>query len=214
MRNGSLLLYSALVYRSFGARKNLTTINKRVALSEFFGSNSTLIDLFQQELVLRVESTTSESLGSVFAILLVLSLLSASATSSYIVDALRPAVDTYTASSVWQVRVAAAAAMTGLTPASNMDETVCAALTAAAQSSHTNKVHGLLLRALYIIRTGDRAPSEDTGARDISTLCSYKTDALWQCDPYKAIFNACCTIPPVYRFRPSLCRYSLRSEVS
>lgn len=170
MRNGSLLLYSALVYRSFGARKNLTTVNKRVALSEFFGSNSSLIDLFRQELTSRAESATSESLGSVFAILLVLSLLSASALSSHIVDALRPAVVTYTASSVWQVRVAAAAAMTGLVSSSNVDEAVCAAVTAAAQSSHTNEIHGLLLRALYIIRTGGLALPEDSGAPDVFTL--------------------------------------------
>ena len=212
MRNGSLLLYSALVYRSFGSRKNLTTVNKRVALSEFFGSNSTLFDLFRQELTSRAESATSASLGSVFAILLVLSLLSASASSSHIVDALRPAVATYTASSVWQVRVAAAAAMTGLTPSSDMDEAVCAAVTAAEQSSHTNKVHGLLLRALYIVRTGGQAPSSDTSTRDDTTLCSLKTDALSQSDTYRPLCNACSKIPSVYRFKPSLCRHSLHCE--
>lgn len=107
VRNASLLLYAALIQRIFGNKRELNLpLARRVSTVDFFGQYPDLVPVLVSALSAGIDETQPEALGSVFAVLLLLSLL---ATPSDSRDAQKLAthfyslVDACASSSVWKV---------------------------------------------------------------------------------------------------------------
>lgn len=109
VRNASLLLYAALIQRLFSNRKeNHLPLARRTSIVDFFSQYNGLVPDLVSALASGIGKTDPESLGSVFSVLLLLSLLattSASPRAMELVAAFLPLVDACAASSVWKVRI-------------------------------------------------------------------------------------------------------------
>jgi hypothetical protein len=110
VRNASLLLYATLITRVFGNKKeNRLPLARRISIVEFFIQYEGLVPDLVGALASGVGKTDPEALGSVFSVLLLLSLLvtrSATSQATSLVDAFYPLVDACAGSPVWKVGVA------------------------------------------------------------------------------------------------------------
>lgn len=136
-----MLLYAALIQREFGTKREHLSLARRPSLFDFFSRFSSLLPLLLSELG-RASSgeAAAEGLGSVFSVLLLLSLLQSPSADSHWSRPFETYVEKCRKSKVWKVREAAAAALTGLVPPSRTWTTCGAILTTIQEEGDTNAV--------------------------------------------------------------------------
>lgn len=107
IRNASLLLYASLIQRLFSNRReNHLPLARRTSIVDFFSQYEGLVPDLVEALSSGLERSEPEALGSVFSVLLLLSLLatpSDSSRASELASAFYPLVDACSASPVWKV---------------------------------------------------------------------------------------------------------------
>lgn len=108
VRNASLLLYAALIQRLFSNKKeNHLPLARRTSIVDFFNQYEGLVPSLVEALAAGIGKTEPEALGSVFSVLLLLSLLTMPASSpkaEELASSFYPLVDACASSAVWKVR--------------------------------------------------------------------------------------------------------------
>lgn len=109
VRNASLLLYASLIQRLFSnKRENHLPLARRTSTVDFFSQYEGLVPDFVEALASGIGKTEPEALGSVFSVLLLLSLLATPSSSLRAFDlasSFYPLVDACARSAVWKVRL-------------------------------------------------------------------------------------------------------------
>ncbi|GAA5895288.1 tRNA methylation protein TRM732 [Sporobolomyces salmoneus] len=173
LRNVAMMLFASLITRAFNAKRtnldrDYVSLGKRMTIDDFFGRYPNLKDVLREELArgwqqsLR-EAATSSLQSSIFAILMLFSLLQTpnpveSTTSDPIAaltEPIIPLVTACSASRVWKIRDAASDALTGLIAPSRVPE-YCEKILLELERDHStldkNELHGKIGQILRLLR--------------------------------------------------------------
>ncbi|GAA5873994.1 hypothetical protein JCM16303_002654 [Sporobolomyces ruberrimus] len=197
LRNVAMMLFASLITRSFNARRtNLdrdhVSLAKRMTIDDFFGRYPSLKTVLRDELERGwnqslKEAPTSSLQSSIFAILMLISLLQTpnpvdSAGGGPILSLTEPIIPLVTAcasSKVWKIRDAAGDALTGLVAPTQVPE-YCEAILSAIERDldrlTENELHGRVGQVLRLLRA---VPPLTTEAESrVSTIYVRLADSL------------------------------------
>ncbi|GAA6058973.1 hypothetical protein JCM10212_001683 [Sporobolomyces blumeae] len=185
LRNVAMMLFSSLITRAFNAKRtnldrDYASLSKRLTIDDFFGRYPTLRNVLRDELERgwnesQNELPTSSLQSSIFAILMLLSLLQTPdsvetagvQSAPSLAEPFHALVEACASSRVWKIRDAAGDALTGLVAPAQVPGTclaIFADLPKSATSTTFNEVHGRLGQVLRLLRTVP-ALSRDAEAR-------------------------------------------------
>ncbi|XP_076801011.1 tRNA (32-2'-O)-methyltransferase regulator THADA-like isoform X2 [Clavelina lepadiformis] len=191
VRNSSTLLFSSLVTRMFGVKreKDLETSGKnRLSSHEFFTRMPDLHEFILQHLHRNVKSifkdVNIEKQSSLFPVLLLLSRIYPSLTrhdpSSDLLNAFVPLVIKCACSSIFKCRVMAATALSSIVSKDCSSSVLLQLANALIVSSSHNETHGILLLLTKLLRVKFRNNINESS--DMTDAVVYLTHTLNQCD--------------------------------